>query len=151
MLKERLDDLKLGITELSEYLNLSRPTLYKYINLYDENKSKEVPKSINKLFDYINKNELIGKSNVINYIFNEILLLRKENENNQVFNQLLFFDTKSKKYQVIKYIIDNDELDPILFFLNDIIAIKAKQKTTQAEKAKLKLYEEIETLIKKGN
>ncbi len=142
-LKTRLNDLHLGITELSQYLNISRPTMYKFISLYDSKDKKDIPKNVIKLFDYIMKNELLGKNNVVNYIFNEILSIRKSDESNELINQLVFFDKNSKKYKFIEYLSQNNDMDIIIFFLLEIIHIKSKAKRTEAEKEKLKIYEKL--------
>ncbi len=147
-LKRRLSDLHLGITELSEYIHISRPTLYKFISLYDSNNKKDVPNNITKLFDFIMKNELIGKNNVINYIFNEILLIRKND--NELINQLVFFDKNSKKYKFIEHIVSHNNMDSIVYFLVDIINISSKTKRSDSEKKKLDIYEEILNEIKEG-
>ena len=71
-LKEKLSSLKIKISELSQYLSISRPTLYKYIELYEDDKYDEINISILKLFDYIMDNPYIDKNNVIVYILNNI-------------------------------------------------------------------------------
>ena len=45
-LKEKLSSLKIKISELSQYLSISRPTLYKYIELYEDDKYDEINISI---------------------------------------------------------------------------------------------------------
>ena len=55
MIKKRLKDLEIKITELADYLQLSRTTLYKFIDSYDAKNRKEVNSSVLKLFDYIEK------------------------------------------------------------------------------------------------
>lgn len=71
MLRDRLAELDIKITELADYLNLSRPTLYKYIKAFDESNVSQIPKSVLALFRYIDENPLIDKMNVIGYIIKE--------------------------------------------------------------------------------
>ena len=35
MLRERLKNMEIKITELADYLQISRPTMYKFIEYYD--------------------------------------------------------------------------------------------------------------------
>lgn len=72
MLKERLKDIELKITDLSEYLKISRPTLYKFIEAYDTGNYSVINPQILNLFEYIEKNELAGKTKIINYILNNM-------------------------------------------------------------------------------
>ena len=53
MLKERLKDMDIRITELAEYLQVSRPTMYKFIDYYEEHS-----------FDLINKKVLKPKMRI---------------------------------------------------------------------------------------
>ena len=68
MLKERLKEMDLRITELSDYLQVSRPTMYKMIERYDQGDRAALDKSVLRLFDYIMNHELVGKKNVVAYI-----------------------------------------------------------------------------------
>ena len=68
MLRQRLKEMDLRITELADYLQLSRPTMYKFIECYDNGEFEQINKKVLKLFNYINENELAGKRNVVIYI-----------------------------------------------------------------------------------
>ena len=57
--KPPLQQNDIKITELAKYLQISRPTMYKYIECYDLGQEELVDKQIAKLFDYISKNDLI--------------------------------------------------------------------------------------------
>lgn len=64
---KKLDLLNIKISELAQYLNISRPTLYKFIELYESNKNLLRKKYLD-LFDYINNNLYLTKIDVIKYI-----------------------------------------------------------------------------------
>lgn len=80
-----------SVTELSEYLEVTRPTLYKYFDLYDNKVLKSIPKEILKFFKLLSKNPLIGKRYLIKYLIDDykkseheknldlILIIRKYN------------------------------------------------------------------------
>ena len=87
VIKIRLKELDIKITELANYLQISRPTMYKFIELYDSGDRNEVNQRILKLFDYIENNRLIAKKNVINYILNSIATI-SDNDTTEV-NELL--------------------------------------------------------------
>ena len=75
MLRNRLRELDLKITELADYLQISRPTMYKFIEYYENSEFDLINKKVLKLFNYIAEHELIGKKNVINYILNNLVNL----------------------------------------------------------------------------
>ena len=70
MLRQRLKNMDLRITELADYLQVSRPTMYKFIDYYDNGEFDLINRNVLKLFNYISENGLLGKRNVVNYILN---------------------------------------------------------------------------------
>ena len=80
LLREKIRDLDLRISDLAEYLKISRPTLYKYIDMYEEGNRGTIDTKILNLFDYIQNSKNIGNSNVIYYIMNNII--ENSNTNN---------------------------------------------------------------------
>ncbi|MGL5204737.1 MAG: hypothetical protein ACRC9F_00900 [Metamycoplasmataceae bacterium] len=82
-----------AVTELSEYLGITRPTLYKYFDLYDNKKWKSIPKEILTFFKLLSKNPLIGKRYLIKYLIDDykkddyeknqtlIAFIKKQNSN----------------------------------------------------------------------
>ncbi|ATG97159.1 hypothetical protein [Mesoplasma lactucae] len=63
--------MDIKISELATYLNISRPTLYRYIELYDSGHTKEINRQVLKLFKFIEKNKFASKNKVIKYILND--------------------------------------------------------------------------------
>ena len=53
MLEDRLKELDIKKTELANYLDISRPTMYKFIESYDNGEFETINKKVLKLFDYI--------------------------------------------------------------------------------------------------
>jgi len=68
-MREQLKNLQLRLTELSEYLDISRPTLYKFVEQYDAGEADAIKnEKVVALFNYITKNNNITKKEVIAYI-----------------------------------------------------------------------------------
>ena len=84
MLRERIKQMDLKVTELSDYLQISRPTMYKFIEYYDEQNFDLINRKVLKLFNYISENEFIGKKTVISYILNNLVELKPIGEKNDV-------------------------------------------------------------------
>ncbi len=152
MIKERLIDLNIKITELANYFNISRPTMYKYIESFDNDDFEKIPKSIYDLFVYIKENKLIGKINVIDYVINY---------NNQLAQQ----QSKINKRNVTNFLKQNDEItllnekaefvvaiskkdtfDKIITFLNKVNSLPKSELTDEEQEIKNK-YEQILKII----
>lgn len=67
-MREKLKTLGLKLTELSNYLGYSRPTLYKYLEDYENKQYKQINFRVKKVFDFIMKKRTLSKIEVINYI-----------------------------------------------------------------------------------
>jgi len=56
------------VTELSELTNISRPTIYKFIDMYERGEKDRINKDILKLLDYIEREPRMSKRNAIYYV-----------------------------------------------------------------------------------
>lgn len=112
MIKQRLIDLDMKITELAGYLDVSRPTFYKYIECFDKHELRSIPLSIRKLFTYIEGNPLIDKLNVIDYIIKSTR--KKEDTKGQKL-------TKAKVVSLLKEYCRSNPDDTKLLFIHKIL------------------------------
>ncbi len=103
-MRKKLKKLGLRLTELSTYLNYSRPTLYKYLDDYTKKNYNLIDFKVKKVFDFIMKKNTLTKISVIEYI---ISLNEEQNtsdiniEINNLINELIN-DFGEKK--VIEYL-----------------------------------------------
>ena len=98
-MKEKLKKMNFRLTELANYLNLSRPTLYKYIEEYEKRKYKDIDITSRKVFDFIKKKTTYHKIQVIDFI----IQLGKDNsseELNKLFESI--DEHKELKDELIK-------------------------------------------------
>ena len=142
MLRDRLKEIDLRITELADYLQISRPTMYKFIDYYDQENFDLINKKVLKLFNYIVENELVGKKNVINFILNNLVDIKElgSNEEKDAFNSIkkyMISNPESKKSKFIELIAQKEIYDKLIFYLVDIYDIVKKKKLTDAEKDKI--------------
>lgn len=72
-MKERLKQLDLRLTELAEYLNISRPTLYKFVDYFENGEYALINEKALKLFRYIDSSPGIDKKAVLLYIMTNIV------------------------------------------------------------------------------
>ena len=143
MIKERLKEMDLRITELADYLHVSRPTMYKFIECYDKKQFKALSKDVLQLFNYISENDLIGKRGVIAYILSNTSANTASNEiENQVMNYLKC-NPDSKKSQFIKECVASDAFDKVIYYLADITPILKSAQPDASEMSLLAPYQEL--------
>ena len=154
MIKSRLKELDIKITELANYLQISRPTMYKFIENYDNGLTKEINPNIKKLFDYIEKNDLVGKRNVINYILTKMVDSKNGNDDDA---SLIIKDIKkyvsdnlnSEKTHFISSIVDSVKYDLGIHFLMQVMPLLSKKKPLTEEQKMIDIYNEIVDLYSK--
>lgn len=150
--------MDLGITELANYLQVSRPTIYKFIDYYEVGRFDEINNKILKLFNYIVENELAGKKNVINYILNNLVEVKDVGGNDEgdlikAIKKYIISNPESKKSKFFKICTQKDVFDELIFYLVDINEIVKKRKISNEELLLIEPYKEfIEKIknIKKG-
>lgn len=156
MLRQRLKEMDLRITELADYLQLSRPTMYKFIECYDNGEFEQINKKVLKLFNYINENEIAGKRNVVNYILNNLVEVKQlggkqESDTLNLIKKNILTNPESKKSLFVKLIAQKDTFDKIIYYLMDIYEISKNKNRSQDEENKLQQYNKVLEIILKGD
>ncbi|QKT05147.1 hypothetical protein [Mycoplasma sp. OR1901] len=109
-IKEKIENSDLRLSSLSKALNISRPTLYKFIDLYDRKKTTKINAKVKELLKFIDENEYISNYYVMNYIS-----VLNDKYNNK---KLLMFELnkKDKMFKLKKKLIElTINLDDINF------------------------------------
>jgi DNA-binding XRE family transcriptional regulator len=148
MLEDKLRDLDIKKTELASYLNISRPTIYKFIESYDSGEYDTINKKILKLFDYITSNELIGKNNVINYILNNIADVKELESKEEIdmfkdVRRYILSNPNSEKSHFINLACQKTNYDLVIHYLVEITPLLKKRKLSTEEEEVLKPYKDI--------
>lgn len=148
MLDDRLKELDIKKTELANYLEISRPTMYKYIELYDSNNLSEINKKVLKLFDFITENKLIGKNNVISYILNNLTNVKELESNDEInlfknVRKYMIDNQNSEKSQFFDLASKNKNFDIVIHYLMEIAQLLKKKNLSEEEIELLKPYNEI--------
>ncbi len=154
MIRERLHELDLKITELSDYLQISRTTLYKFIEDYDTGKKKTVNPKVVSLFYYITNNELIDKKNVINFIFTNLTTVdnmdsAKNASVTETIKNYVSQNPESEKTRFMYECSTKSSYDTMIHYIVEIAPLLSKKRLTKDEREKLRLYNEIVDLYTK--
>lgn len=148
MLEEKLRDLDIKKTELANYLNVSRPTMYKFIELYDSGSYEGINKKVLKLFDYIQQNEFIGKNNVVNYILQNIAQVDEVESKEEISSfksvrRYMIANPDSEKSKFLELVCDKTNYDLVIHYLIEITPLLRKRKLSEDEQVLLKPYWDI--------
>lgn len=152
LLRERLKAMELKITELADYLQVSRPTMYKFIDYYDNAEFDLINKKVLKLFNYINEHELVGKKSVVNYILTNLVDVKDVGDDEldiiKKIKKYIISNPESKKSQFLVTCATKDTFDDVIYYLVSIQGLIGKRKLGEEDKKILEPYLELKEKIK---
>lgn len=153
LLRDRLKSMELKITELADYLQISRPTMYKFIDYYDNTQFDLINKKVLKLFNYINEHELVGKKSVVNYILTNLVDVKDVGDDDELdiikkIKKYIISNPQSKKSQFLVTCATKDTFDDVIYYLVSIQSLMNKRKLSEDEKQLLQPYLELKEKIK---
>ncbi|MDX9691475.1 MAG: hypothetical protein RBT45_03405 [Acholeplasmataceae bacterium] len=72
-IREKLKSSQMRLVELANYLEISRPTLYRYLELYENKEYNEIDKKCLDLFSFIDNQKNIQRHVIMDYIINKVI------------------------------------------------------------------------------
>ena len=121
-MKARMRELNIKMTELSEYIKVSRPTLYKYIESYESGDLESIPDRVVSLFRMMDRPE-VTKEQVIASIISSF----REDEGKEIGEAVRRYisdpSSSLSKIEFLEKVASTDCLDSIIPYLNDCIDI----------------------------
>lgn len=120
LLREKIKELDIRIMDLANYMEMSRPTIYKYIEMYETGYRSEIESRVLTVFEYIDNNENIGKTNVIKFILENISKIEEnisEAEKKKIQIRNLLKHQDKTKEDFIYMLTEDNFFDPILDYL----------------------------------
>ncbi len=143
-MREKLKEIDIRITELCDYLHFSRPTMYRFIDNYEEGRYRGVDRGVLSLFRYIDNTPNIGKKNVISYIINNITIetdgdsesplvaAAKKYEGSKMATEL--------KTELIRKLMTSSQLDDVANYCAECERILSKDTLDEEDYAKIGKY-----------
>jgi len=121
-MKERMRELNIKMTELSEYIKVSRPTLYKYIESYEEGDYGSIPGRVVSLFKVMERPDAT-KEQVISYIISSFNEDDGTDSAEAVRRYISDPSSSPSKVEFLQKVATTNCLDSIIPYLNDCIDI----------------------------
>ena len=146
-LRDRLRELGIKIVDLANMLDISRPTLYKHIESYENNTLDNLDSSYIALFNYITQNEFINAKNVFIYITQNILRLKERDFQGSMAMGRVAITGNAQKDAFITLLLESNRFDDLLGYF--ISCYELLQKDTLSDESRaflqplLKLYESL--------
>ena len=118
-MKERLRELGIKTTELSEYMRISRPSLYKYIELYESKDTSAIPENVLRTFKYIDRYKSLTKEQVVIFVICEFSDLNNSDKKEAVRKYLLMHGANDAKVELMYELVIGHSIDDLVPYLTD--------------------------------
>ena len=152
MIRERFKEMDLKITDLADYLHMSRTTIYSFMEAYDKGNKSVISQKVLRLFDYVMDNPLSGKKNVISFILSDITndMERIDKVENTAISPVMKYLTEypeSSKAKFFQLAVSTSDFDSVLEYLIKVYPLLRNRRLTDAEIEFIKPYDDIRNII----
>lgn len=117
-MKERLRELGIKTTELSEYMRISRPSLYKYVSLYESGDYGSIPEKVLRVFKYIDRHSKLTKEQVVSFTICEFSESEISDKKEAIRNYLMRSNANDPKVGLMYALVTTHQLDSIAEYLS---------------------------------
>ena len=121
-MKARMRELNIKMTELSEYIKVSRPTLYKYIESYENGDTESIPERVLSLFRLMDTPG-VTKEQVVTFTITSFSDPDTNDIRDRIRNYVLDPSSSQAKVELMYRIATTDCIDDIIPYLNGCIDI----------------------------
>ncbi len=144
MISDRLKEMEFKKKDFAELLRISRPTLDKFLSAYDGGRKEDVNPRVRKIFDYIEKNELAGKMNVVKFVS------QLESDSQQevpCIDESAEFTVIKKEF--LELLAKTHDFDDVVRYCLKIKDFVRERRLTEEQIALLKPYDDIRKIMEK--
>ena len=127
-MKARMRELNIKMTELSEYIKVSRPTLYKYIESYESGDLESIPDRVVSLFRLMD-NPDVTKEQVVTFTITTFSEGDSTDPKDVIRRYLSDPSSSADKTELMYKLATTDCLDDIIPYLNECIDILSEKRT----------------------
>ena len=132
LLRDKMREIDLRLVDLAQFLELSRPTVYKFIDYYETGQRDRLEPKILRLFDFIS--QASSKASVMGYVIENIVKPKEQtlqDREHQIAN--LLKKENKVKIEFINRIAESQVFDPILDYLLQYEMILAQGKALEEQ------------------
>lgn len=135
LLREKLKQIGFKLTDLSEMLNISRPTLYSIIEQYEVGQRDKIDSKLLAFFKYVDEDETANRLDATRFVFEKIT-----SSNTITSNQLqekisnLLKKENHDKVKFIELLVKTDFFDPIMGYMTECYELIDKHNKSTEDK-----------------
>ena len=115
-------ELNIKMTELSEYIKVSRPTLYKYIESYENGDTESIPARVVSLFRLMERSD-VTKEQVVTFTITAFTEEGSSDSKDVIRRYLADPSASPAKVELMHKLATTDCLDDIVPYLNGCMDI----------------------------
>ena len=130
-MKDRMRELNIKMTELSEYIDVSRPTLYKYIDSYENGDLSSIPDRVVSLFRTM-ETPGITKEQVVSFTITTFSKNDSTDDREIIRRFLVDPSASPAKVELMHKLATTDRLDDLIPYLNGCVDILSQDKIDDA-------------------
>ena len=135
LLREKLKQIGFKLTDLSEMLNISRPTLYSIIEQYEVGQRDKIDSKLLAFFKYIDEDETANRLDATRFVFEKITSsnIITSNQLQEKISNLL----KKENHEKVKFIellVKTDFFDPIMGYMTECYELIDKHNKSTEDK-----------------
>jgi len=116
--RDKLREVNVRLVELATYLNISRPTMYKYLELYENRDYSKIDKVTFDLFSFIDTEIDLSKPSLMNYLIYKIVpanQLGGDDRLSKVIEEVRKLSTSLNSEDKIKFICENPHFSELSY------------------------------------
>ena len=149
-MKEKIRFLDVRLTELSKYLGISRPTLYRYLELYESDNRGQIPKDIRDLLRFIDE-RCATKDQLIRYIVSHFCIPSESGMRSELSGFINESSERSPKLKLMYLLATTSHLDPLIGYLTECLEILERNGMSDDEVRMVARFLAFRSSISKGN
>ncbi|MBD5167376.1 MAG: hypothetical protein HDT11_00550 [Helicobacter sp.] len=132
LLRDKMREIDLRLVDLAQFLELSRPTVYKFIDYYETGQRDRLEPKILRLFDFIS--QAPSKASVMSYVIENIVKPKEQTPQDREHQIANLLKKENKvKIEFINRIAESQVFDPILDYLLQCEMILAQGKALEEQ------------------
>lgn len=148
-MKEKIRSLDVRLTELSKYLGISRPTLYRYLELYESGEAGQVPKDIRDLFRFID-NRCVSKDQLMRYVVSHFCMSPDDGIKTELSGFINESSERSPKLKLMHQMATTSQMDPLIGYLTECISILERDDISDEELVTVARFVLFRSAVSKG-
>lgn len=122
-MKDRMLELGIKMTELSQYMKISRPSLYKYLGLFESRDYDQIPEKVLRSFRELNRRKKITKEQFIAFVISEFQESEDYDNKERVRTYLSKCNITDPKLELITQIVEMTRYEEMVPYLSNCFRI----------------------------